>query len=176
MDAGGKAEGGLMAGMLINGAGRDKVMGEGILDVGSPTVGSEMLRLGDGIVRDGVANGGTLGDGNPIVGSEILRLGEGIATDGTPTDGKLGCEEGTSWNVALVLPTLGGVVGSMSRLGRGMMEEAGPVIGDKMGNASDGMGMLAEGTVIGLRVADGTVTEGMLADGSAGIPGLVGGV
>lgn len=65
----------------------DGVTIEGMLEDGSTTVGSEMLRLGEGIVSEGM-----LKDGSLVVGSEMFRLGGGMVNDGIIRDGRAGVE------------------------------------------------------------------------------------
>lgn len=73
---------------------------EEMLNDESPTVGLDMLRLGesivkDGIARDGMCEGVVFKDGRLIVGPGVLRLGDetvsgGISRDGVTGDGKSG--------------------------------------------------------------------------------------
>lgn len=88
----------LATGALADGSGSGSTVGrekpsdgvsvEGMMRDECLMVGSEMLRLVEGIVRDGIASGGVLEDGSPIVELEMLRLGEGIVRDGILKDGK----------------------------------------------------------------------------------------
>lgn len=85
---------------VVNGNPSESGPTEEMLNDESPTVGFDMLRLGEGIVKDGIARDGmcegvVFKDGRLIVGSGVLRLGDErlsdeISRDGVTGDGKSG--------------------------------------------------------------------------------------
>lgn len=164
---------------------------EGMLKDGSPMVGLEMLRLGDGIVRDGTATDGTVNKGTakcgkPIVGSEIPRTGNELVTDDAPIAGKpvdvtlstlfvgiskIGNPLGVAGNVMSGRPkesTADGGVGIESMMGAGMANRGGPVIAGK-GKLGDGRiesGLVTEGRPNETELTEGKLSEPRLTEGT----------
>lgn len=88
---------------------------EGMLRGGCPILGSDMLRLGEGIVRDGMLNEGMLNDG---------MLKDGMLKDGMLMDGMLSEGALSEGMLKAGLPTVGS---GIPKLGVGN-ESRGPAV------------------------------------------------
>ena len=169
---------------------------EGMLKDGSTTVGSEMSRLGGGMVNDGASRLGvvllllTLGDGI----SKDVRLNDTVLSTLFVGILKIGSAVGVAGKLIIGSSkelTMGGAVGIESILGNGMESGGGPVVAgspiegiltsgsDDSGTVTEGNWTppwrLAYGTPIENPIPGGKVTGGTPVDGIASVPTLADG-